>query len=388
MSYGITTTGFALKPLDVIKSEIEADLRATFGAGINLEPQSNFGQLVGIFAERYSDLWQIAEAIYTALTADGAADAALDLVAALTGTARNAPKLTHVIATCSGTPGTVLPSGRVASITGTGARFVSLAPATIGGGGTVSVEFAAELAGPTPAYAGTLTTIETPLSGWTAITNPTDHTLLGANLETDPDLRLRRELELRSQGNAAVAPVRAKVRAVKDVIDAFVFENDGDTVDTDGMPPHSIECVVDGGLDADIRAAIFASKAGGIATTGTVSGSVTDSQGTTHTIKHSRPAFLDAYVTVRVSVDPGVFPADGDDQIKASLIDYAAKNYTCGSDVISSAFIPQVFKVKGVVDAPLPYIGLSPTPATTTTIVTTLRQKPRLDTSRITVQHI
>lgn len=386
--YGIQASGFVLKPLDVIKTEIEASLRATFGNGINLTPQSNFGQLVGIMAEREAILWQLAEAVYNALHPDSAGDVNLDNLSSLTGTARKPPSLTKVMATITGTAGTVLPAGRVASVNGSGARFVSVAEVTIGGGGTVAAEFEAEEAGPTPVYAGTLTVIETPAVGWTSITNAADHTVLGSELETDAALRMRRELELRSQGNAAIAPVRAKISNVANVLDVFVFENDTDAVNADGLPAHSIECVVDGGLDADIRAAIFAAKGGGIATYGTLSGVITDNQGTSHTVKHSRPTYLDAWVIVNVKIDAGTFPADGDAQIKAAIVAYGDANYTCGSDVISSALVPHAFKVTGVLDCQLPLIGTTNPPTTTNTIVTSLRQKPRLDTARITVNRI
>lgn len=384
MSYGILPSGFALKPLDVIKTEIEADLRAQFGADVNLVAESSLGQFVGIFAEREAELWQLFEALYAATTSDGASDTELDNVSAITGTTREAPKLTHVIVRCSGTNGTSLPAGRVVSISG-GVKFVSLADATIGVGGYVDVEFAAQVAGPTPAYATTINQIETPVAGWNTATNPADHTVLGALLESDAALRVRREQELQAQGNAAVEPIRDSVLNVPNVVACFVFENETDTVDANGLPAHSIEVVADGGTDAAIRAAIFASKAGGIATHGSVTGTVTDSTGIVREIDFSRPTDLNMYIVVNVVTDPLKFPADGVAQIQQALADYGEASYTIGSDGIASALIPSVFKVSGVIDVALPLIGTAPAPATSATIVTALRERLNVDTSRITV---
>jgi uncharacterized phage protein gp47/JayE len=386
MPYGVLPSGFAAKPLAVIKAEIEADLQSAFGAGINLEPESNFGQIVGIMSDRETDLWQLFEALYSSTTADGAADTELDNVSAITGTTREPPKLTHVILRCAGTDGTALAAGRVASING-GARFESLADATIGAVSTgyVDVEFVAQVAGPTPAYAGTVNQIETPVAGWNSVTNPADHTALGANLESDAALRLRREEELQAQGNASIEPIRAEVLDVADVLACFVFENTGDTTDGNGLPPHSIEVVADGGTDAAIRAAIFASKAGGIATHGAVTGTITDSTGIVREIDFSRPTDVNMYIVVDVTTDPEKFPADGVDQIKDALVAFGAARYTIGSDGIASALIPSVFGISGVLDVPLPKIGTAPAPATSATIVTALRERLKVDTSRITV---
>jgi hypothetical protein len=45
MAYGVTPAGFVPKPLAVIQAELQDDLRATFGAGINLSASSVFGQI-------------------------------------------------------------------------------------------------------------------------------------------------------------------------------------------------------------------------------------------------------------------------------------------------------------------------------------------------------
>lgn len=385
MAYGVQPSGFVAKPFEVIKQELEDDFRATFGEGINVLPDSVFGHLIGIFADRLADLWQLAEGVYAATTPDGAGGVSLDLVSALTGTLRATPEKTHVIARCFGTDGTVLAPGRRARIPG-GATFESLHEATIGPSGFVDVEFQALEAGEIPCYAGTLTEIVTPAAGWSGVTNPNDHTHLGRGLESDEELRIRRESELRARGMASLPAINERLRALNGVADVLVFENVTDTVDGDGIPPHSIEAVVDGGDDAEVAAAIFGAKSGGIQAHGSTVETVTDSSGNDHAIGFTRPTERPIWVHVTIPlVDPDLLPADAEDQIKQVIADYADRVLTMGSDVIASALGAQAFKVSGVLDVPPPLIGPSSPPHSTATIPIAPREKAIVDTSRITV---
>lgn len=445
MGYGITDSGFLAKPLEVILAEIEEAEKTVFGASLDVAAQSIFGQVNGIMAERFAELWQLAEAVYSAFYPDSAAGAQLDNVASLTGTARLPPTLSKVIAACCGTPTTVLVAGRVASVTTLGHRFASVAEATItavsawqaghayaigdrctngnkvfectddgtsagsggpsgsttvgasvtdntvtwlcigSGTGAVDVQFNAQAGGPKNANAGTLATIETPVAGWASVFNVEDQFYLGTNLESDASFRVRREQELRAIGNAASDAIRQAVLAVTGVYGCHVFENYTDTTDGDGLPPHSVEVVVQGGDDTAVREAVFASVAAGVQTYGTTSGVFIDSQGVEHTVKFSRPTDMPIYVTINATVDPVLFPVDGANQIGAALLAYGVTYYTNGSDVVSAALLAQVFKVSGVVDCDLPLIGLAPTPGASSTIPLNLRQIPVLDSARITV---
>lgn len=382
MPFGLSATGFLMPTLQELIDEQVAAFKGQFGESIDVSDASPFGQLAAINAERELLLWQGQQAVWAAFTPDGASGASLDQVAGLTGTVREAATPSTVTATLSGTPATLVPAGSVASVTGTGARFVTLADATIGGGGTVSAAMESEDDGPIVAAAGTLTVIETPVSGWTGVTNALD-AVLGQSEETDPSLRLRREEELRAIGTSPVEAIRSDLLLVTGVTQAAVFENPTDVTDADGVGPHGVECLVQGGADADIRAAIFAAKAAGIATYGTTSGSVTDSQGFTHTIKHTRPTEIDIYVGVELVINSDEYPADGDTQIEAAIVAYGDAQ-RAGKNVVASRLESECFTVAGVLEA-ICKIGTAAAPTLRTTIAISLRQLAVFDTGRITV---
>lgn len=437
MSYGVTSDGFVAKPLETIKDELESSLREAFGVGINLAPQSALSTLAGIFAGRESLLWELAEGVHLAADPDAAEGASLDSLMALTGARRLQAEASTVTATATGAPGTALTVGRVASVTGSGAKFATTAVATIAavdawgagtfalgarvanggsvyqattagtsvtgptgtgsgiadggtarwlylgaGTGAVDVECEAVETGPTPAVAGTLAQIETPVSGWSTVTNVADADL-GRDVETNPAARLRREELLAAAGSSIIDAMHARIRAVSGVDAVAVFENATGTIDSDGIPPHAFEALVVGG-DADaIAQAIWSAKPGGIAAHGSTSGTATDSEGNARTVEFTVPTPIPIYVVANITKN-GDYPADGDAQVKAALATYGATR-GFGDDVIASPLAARCFMVPGVVDVTSLYIGTSPAPASSATIPIATREIADLDTSRIVV---
>lgn len=381
---GLGPDGFTPKSLQEIKDDLGAAFRTVFGAAITLIAQSVFGQIIGVVADRLSDLWQLGLNIYTASTREGAVGVQLDNIGLLTGTARHPATVTKVLLVCTGTNGTIITAGSVVSIPGVGTKFSNSLPGTISSG-TVTIEFHAVDTGPMTAPATTVTQIETPISGWATASNPADEFLLGSNIETDAAYRLRQVAELRGQGSGTTAAIRSKVGAVVNVTDINVFENVDDLTNADGLPGHTFEVVVDGGDAATIAQVIEDEKPAGIGTYGSTTQGATDANGFAVNVKFSRPAVLNVYVDLgNVTVDSGRFPADGVAQIKAELIAFS-EAYHLGTEVRSSALLPPAFAVAGVLELPLPKIGTAPAPSSTVTIVVGNRQKADLDTSRITM---
>lgn len=385
---GVTPTGFLKKTLDEILTEIEAAERANLDQSLNLESPSVFSVFNGIYAERLEELWDIAEAVYAAQYPDSANDAALDQVSSITGATRLAATKSTVTVTCAGTPTTVLAIGRVVSVVGTGDRFVSTAAAVIGGGGTVDVPFESEEFGPVAAPSGTLTVIETPVSGWDTATNALDATL-GRLVESDAAFRSRRLQLLQNAGSATLEGIRSNVRAVAGVLQAFVFENTSLVTDAFGLPGKSFEVVVEGGVDADIAQVIFDSKPVGIESFGSTTIAVVDSQGFSHNINFNRPTTIDIWIELTVKINSLVYGGGsipvGDAQVKAAIVALGDQQ-NIGQDVIALLFkCVAVEDVAGVIDVTIFAIGTAPSPTLEDNIVIANRELAVFDTSRITV---
>jgi uncharacterized phage protein gp47/JayE len=397
-TYGLTSTGFVTKPLLTIKSDLEDALKAVFGASIDLAPQSVFGQWVGITAERLSEIWDAAEADYAAFDPDGATDAALDALCAITGTVREPASHSTVTLTLGGDAGTPIPAGSQVSVSTTGVKFETLAlatcnstPTTVNGvtvGGSTTGAAQAVDTGPLVAAAGSITVIETPVSGWTAVTNAAD-AVSGQDIETDADLRLRREVELHSAANAALEAIRNAVLDVDNVSECKVFENTTMVTDGDGIPAKSIEVVISGtGTAADIEEAIFSAVAAGIGTYGTVTGTVIDTQGIAHMIKHSTATEIDAYIRATVTYNADDYePATGDDLVAAAILDYGTDHLVMGKDVVPRAVGSGCFAVTGVIDCAIEVGTMVGTLVvySSSTLAVGLREVAVLASARVTV---
>lgn len=388
MSYGVTDAGFVPKRLADIKEELEAAYKSSFGAAINIDPRAPLGQIIAIHSEREAAIWELLELVYNSRYPDVAEGTSLDNVASITNVSRLPATHSTVTGTITGTNGTVVPAGFIASVSGNEtARFVTLAEVTISGG-TATVEMESESTGAIQAPAGTLTVIETPISGVASITNSLD-AVVGRETETDTQLRIRRLISLNRPGSATVEGIRNAILEVEDVVQANVIENDTGLTDADGRPPHSIEAVVSGGDDADIAEAIFSSKGAGIETYGTESEDVVDDQGLTHTINFSRPSEIDVYlrITITPNTDPNegqVYPDTGDDSITDAILEYATAYYTLGKNVVLNLLYTPINTIPGVIGV-LIEVSLNGSDWQTTNLEIDADEIAVLDSTRITV---
>lgn len=444
-------TGLTIESLDEIKTDLEQKWRAEFGESADVSPSSPDGQVIAIFSERFRKIEEALEAVHAGADPDKAVGQAQDSVCALTGTIRDAASTSTVTGTATGTPGTLLSAGREISVEETGSRFATLAPATIvavpawagetaydigdrvtndgnvyqatvagesaalggpsgqseeivdgtvtwrflgEGTGAIDVETEATVTGPIIAVSGTLTVIETPVAGWDGFINVLDADL-GSDVESHAALRIKRENELGSEGSATLRAIRAAVLRVENVLAAVVFHNPTNN-EVDGMPPKSIEAVVQGGDDQEIREALYENVAGGLEMYGTEDGSVIDGNGDAQPVSFSRPTTKDIYATYNLIIDPKAFPPDGAALLEELVVEFG-DTFTFGRDVVASALSAVAFKrdpesgallVPGILDVTSVRIGLAPGPTLSTTIVNGPRDLAVFDTSRIVVNTV
>lgn len=383
MSYGVTTTGFVKKDLDTIKAEVESALRSRLGETINLLPTSVLGQLVGIITEREASLWDQAEAIYNAAYPLTSAGQALDSLASLTGVTRLAATKSTVTLSCNLDPSTTLDAGRIVSQgEGSTVRFTTIEAATNSGVSAADVDVLAEAeaTGPVAATAGTLTRIETPVSGWNSVTNALDADP-GRNRETDAELRARRQSLLRMTGAGAVDAIRADVLDVPGVTAALVFNNPTDATDADGVPPHALEVLARGGEEQAILEAIWQSAPAGIAAHGDITGTVTDSQGFAQPVAFSRPVEVDVYVAVTL-VTSRALTLDDEAAIKLAIATAGDAAAAIGRDVYTGAMEAAAYAYGSVLGVEV-LVGLTAGTATEDSLTLDSRELAVFDSSRI-----
>lgn len=249
--------------------------------------------------------------------------------------------------------------------------------------------FLCSTTGPEYALAGEITEIVTPVSGWTKVYNQVDANP-GRNVETDAELRIRRAQTLRA-GYATDDAIRLNLlNSVPNIVTAMVTSNRSDYVDSEGRPPHSYEAVIEGGLDTDVADVLWKVQPSGIQSVGELSAPAIDSMGITRYLRFNRPETV--YLWMRVTYwlyDEEVFPDEGETQIKQSLLDWAALEYTLGKNVIPQRALGTIYTVAGI-GRVVVEVALTPGPTgtpvyTENTLDVSGRQRASLALSRLTV---
>lgn len=442
----LTDAGFLVPTLDEIFESTKTRVRGKLGVNLPLTPDTDLGIMSGIMAEMVAEPAAVAGALYDAFNEASAGGAAQDNLAAITGSKRKQARPSKVVLTATGDVGTVLPVGRTVSVPATGIRFLTTAAATLAslpswqsshpyalgarvttnvggarvyqcmqagasavggtgpsgtgtsiadgtvlwrylGDGAAAANVAADCAvtGPVSALAYSLTAIQTPVAGWRSVTNVLD-AALGADRESDADFRLRRRAELRALGKGSVAAIRELLSdedLVPGVIAVTVFENDTGAV-RDGMPPNSIEALVEGGEDQVIFDVLWDVKGDGIQAYGTTVGEALDVEGVGHTVGFTRPGILSIWEAATVQLTPDA-PADND-QVLAQL--YAAAlayldSRPSGRDVVVSKASAALADISWVHDVQDFRVGLSSGTLGTANIPVSTRQRADGDTSRM-----
>lgn len=391
--YGLTAAGFVLKPASVIDAEIADAQRASpaLGADWDTSAESPSGQLNASIATKLAELWELAAVLYNACDPRNASFAALDAVCSLTGTVRSPATKGTATLTLRVAAGRTIPAGSIASVINQPTnRWVTLTAAVNASGSDadVIVTAEAEAAGALVANAGTITVIATPVVGWLSVTNAAD-AATGSESERDPALRVRREKELGALGTSPVDAIRAALRRVSGVSVAEIAENDADVI-VDGMPPHSIEAVVQGGTDAAVALALWRAKAGGIQLYTSVrdedgnpitSVTIADAGGFSRVIVFTRPVTVSIYARIVVLLSDRYA---GDIALAAAVANVTA-GQGAGATVRKSSIITAALAVAGVIDCTAVLLGRTVGSRADTNLIADPREVLKLSAERVEI---
>lgn len=384
---GLGSTGWVPKTVDELRQEAEETIRTALGDDVDVSAESVFGPLIAALATKLGELWELVGSVYNARVPAGASGAALEALCELSpGIERRAATKGTVTLSVTLNAGVTLPTGSRASVSGEPSNaWVTTEDVTNSGGSPATVSVAAEAhdAGRTPANAGTITVIATPVTGWTAVTNAADATP-GLEIETDAELRLRREQRLQRAGSSPLESIEAELSEVDGVTQAIAWENATDYTDAFGRPPHSVEVMVLGGDSEDIARAIWAAKAAGIQTYGTESVvTFTDDRGVTRSVYFSRPTSLSAYATLLIVTDPATYA--GDAAVEDAFL-AAMEGLRAGEVARNAIAVAALLEVTGVRDAVV-WMGSTSTFTSQTrdNLAPTERQRIVFDSARVEV---
>lgn len=200
-------------------------------------------------------------------------------------------------------------------------------------------------AGPINGEANTITSIQTPKSGWDSVTNPTA-VVPGKNVETDEELRERFRQSKYIRATNILEALYSDLISLANVTEVQIYENDTDVTDSNGVPAHSFLPIILGGDPLDIANSIWQNKPLGIRSYGNTTQNIFDSQGFVHEIGFERPNPTDVYIRMDLTTDSS-YPQNGDDLIKSNLISYFSTTFGIGDDVVFSRLYTPINLVPG-----------------------------------------
>ena len=346
MTYGLTSAGFVCPTLDNLKSDLQAAYTAIYGTP-NLADDSVIGIRIGIMAKALVDSWQALQGAYNAPFPSLGDDSSFPGIMDINGLKMLPASQSVVTCQCVGTSSTVIPAGSQVKSTN-GDLFELVTQITVPVGGSIDGTFQAIGTGAIPVVANTVTSIQTPISGWTSVNNSAAGTT-GNPAESVTDARIRRKGSLQVVGAGVLDAIVARLeQEVPGVTIVTGYENDLD-VTVNGRGPHTMEFVVSGSaLDQDVANKLWQVRGGGIELLGTTSVTVVDSKGRNQTVKFTKPAAVPCSVEVTITdFAEEVLPSDYANAIKIAVAAYGAE-LPIGKDLVIGRWVIPVYSIPGI----------------------------------------
>ena len=336
LSATVTAEGISAPDYQTVLDTITGYFQQIYGSDAYLEPDSKDGQMVALVALAIHDANNTAISVYRSFSPATALGDALTSNVKINGITRRSATNSIVDLLLTGTVGTTITNG---SVRDTNSVVWNL-PATvvIGSDGTVVATATCANSGAVAAVAGSVNGINTPTRGWASVTNPLAATV-GVAAETDAELRVRQSQSVALASLTPFDAVDGAIANVEGVTRHKLFENDTEATDSNGLPPHSISAIVEGGDATEIANTIRSVKGQGVSTYGTTAVIVTDKYGNPYIIRFSRPVDVPIYVSITLKALTG-YSSEVGDEIKTAVAAYINSLAIGDSVLLSRVYSP------------------------------------------------
>ena len=332
----VDSSGYHFADYPTILEWLKDEYRAIYGEDVYLEADSQDGQEIAVRARALYDTAALGATIYNSFSPSTAQGVGLSRVVKINGIRRQIATKSTVDLEIGGSVGTTITNG-IAEDSNSN-KWLLPASVVIPISGTITVTATAEKVGSITAQSATITKISTPTLGWQTVNNVLTATP-GVAVEEDAELRVRQTTSVALPSLSVMEGTKGAVANVAGVSRSEGYENDDDVIDSDGLPPHSISMVVEGGDSQAIAEVIARHKTPGTKTYGTTSEVVFDKYGMSNTINFYRPTIVPMKVEVNLTAFIG-YTTGYDTLIKQAVADLI-NSLKIGQDVlITKLYVP------------------------------------------------
>ncbi|EMM5894234.1 hypothetical protein R7364_002605 [Klebsiella michiganensis] len=336
LSATVTAEGISAPDYQTVLDTITGYFQKIYGSDSYLDPDSKDGQMVALVALAIHDANNTAITVYRSFSPSTALNDALTSNVKINGISRRAATNSTVDELLVGEPGTIITNGSVKDTNGIIWNFP--AQVVIGIDGTAIATATCGTPGAVAALAGSVNKINTPTRGWVSTTNPLAATV-GVAAETNAELRVRQSQSVALTSVTPFEAVDGAIANIDGVTRHKLYENDQDTPDANGLPPHSIAAIVEGGDATVIANTLRGVKGQGSTPFGSTVIIVPDKYGSPHPVGFSRPVDVPVFVKITISPLTGYTSQVGD-EIKAAVAAYINSLAIGASVLLSRIYSP------------------------------------------------
>jgi len=297
---GLTVSSYA----SILQDNLQAFLNI-YGTNQYVTPDSAIYQLLSIISLKQSDTNLALQLCYNQSSPQTAIGAGLDRQVKMNGLAREPFTYSTAVLTVSGASATTITNGFAQDQNG---NLWSLPTTTvIPTAGFINVAATCTTPGAIAAEPGTINNINTPVPGWSTVTNAAA-AVTGEPVESDSELRARQSISVALPSTTPLASTIAAILAAPGVIrvapgyptpggPGSSIENPTGATDSWGNPPHSVSMVVECTNTLTVATAIYNKKTIGCFTNGTTTVPVVDAvTGVTEDISFFLPTNLPIFI--------------------------------------------------------------------------------------------
>jgi uncharacterized phage protein gp47/JayE len=326
--------GLHIPSYSEIRDHLLGVVRGIYGQDIYLDNDSADYELISAYALIAYDVCQSVLLAYHNASPRTAIGTGLDADVALNGIKRAKATRSVCAVTLTGRAGTVIREGKVSDTQGN--IWILPDEVIIPDSGSVDAVAVASREGRLISLPGDINVIATPTRGWTGVSNAAAATP-GRETETNTELRARQAISVAGPSRTAFEGTLAAVAAVDGVTRIRGYENDTSEI-RDGLPPHSITIVAEGGEIEAIGKAIYRHKSPGCYTNGDEVTTIESALGLVVTpIRFFRPVYVPLEVSVTLKKLAG-YTDDMAGQVKKNVFDFLN-----GLNIGESVYAPNVY---------------------------------------------
>ena len=324
----IEATGVIVPDVSDIQTQVDGEWTTAWGADFVTTPDTPQGKAITAEVTARSRVVQMIAQAANQINPNQAGGVFLDAICAFTGLNRIAQGFTLVPGVViTGQPNVIFQAGQLqAQSSSTGLYYTNVAALQLDVSGNGNVNFQCTTAGPNACPIGDLV-IATQVNGWETIDNTTAGAP-GNTTQSDNSLRALRKKTLAGNALSTVEAIVSALYKVPGVTSLTFLENISNitqVIDGITLVANSVWACVSGGANADIAAALLATKTLGANWNGATPVTVIEpASKQQYTVEFDRPTAVP--ILVKVTMRQGTSTANLSDAVPQAIVDYAAGN--------------------------------------------------------------